>query len=72
MDDFSRRMLASGLKRDMTADCLMDVVQERIDATDMSKVAAKDRTLLLSYNGSRLCVGLQRFPGESKEKLLRR
>ena len=52
MDDYSRYILAWELKRDMTADSLIDVVQQAIDNTGMSKVPAKDRTSLLSDNGS--------------------
>jgi len=52
MDDFSRYILAWELKRDMTADSLIDVVQEAVDITGMSKVPVKDRTSLLSDNGS--------------------
>ncbi len=52
MDDFSRFILAWQLKRDMRADSLIDVVQQAIDATGMDKVTVKDRTSLLSDNGS--------------------
>ena len=52
MDDYSRYILAWDLKRDMTADSLMDVVQRAIDATGMSQVPVKDRTSLLSDNGA--------------------
>ena len=52
MDDYSRYILAWDLKRDMTADSLMDVVQRAIDATGMCQVPVKDRTSLLSDNGA--------------------
>jgi len=52
MDDYSRYILAWELKRDMTADSLIDVVQQAVDITGMSKVTIKDRTSLLSDNGS--------------------
>ena len=52
MDDYSRYILAWDLKMDMTADSLIDVVQQAIDATGMSQVPFKDRTSLLSDNGS--------------------
>ena len=52
MDDYSRYILAWELKRDMTADFLIDVVQQAVDITGMSKVPVKDHTSLLSDNGS--------------------
>ena len=52
MDDYSRYILAWDLKTDMTADSLIDVVQRAIDATGMCQVPVKDRTSLLSDNGS--------------------
>jgi len=52
MDDYSRNILAWELKRDMTADSLIDVVQQAVDITGMSEVPVKDRTSLLSDNGS--------------------
>ncbi len=52
MDDCSRYILAWDLKRDMTSDSLIDVVQRAIDATGMCRVPIKDRTSLLSDNGS--------------------
>jgi len=52
MDDYSRYILAWDLKRDMTSDSLIDVVQRAIDATGMCQVPVKDRTSLLSDNGS--------------------
>jgi len=52
MDDYSRYILAWDLKRDMTSDSLIDVVQRAIDATGMCRVPVKDRTSLLSDNGS--------------------
>ena len=52
MDDYSRYILAWELKRDMTASSLIDVVQQAVDTTGMSEVVVKDRTSLLSDNGS--------------------
>jgi len=52
MDDYSRYILAWDLKRDMTSDSLIDVVQQAIDTTRMCQVPVKDRTSLLSDNGS--------------------
>lgn len=52
IDDFSRYILGWELKRDMTASSLIDVVQQAVDATGMSEVPIKDRTSLLSDNGS--------------------
>jgi len=52
MDDFSRYILGWELKRDMTASSLIDVVQQAVDFTGMSEVPVKDRTSLLSDNGS--------------------
>ena len=52
MDDYSRFILAHKLQRDMTADSLLEVVQEAIDATGMDDVPVRDRTKLLSDNGS--------------------
>ncbi len=52
LDDFSRYILGWELKRDMTADSLIDVVQLAIDTTGMGEVPIKDRTSLLSDNGS--------------------
>lgn len=52
MDDFSRYILGWELKRDMTASSLIDVVQQAVDSTGMDKVPIKDRTSLLSDNGS--------------------
>jgi len=52
IDDFSRFILACKLQLDMTADSLIDVVQEAIDLTGITNVPVKDRTVLLSDNGS--------------------
>ena len=52
MDDFSRFILAWRLQLDMTADSLIDVVQEAVDMTGMTDVPIEDRTVLLSDNGS--------------------
>ena len=47
MDDYSRYILAWELKRDMTANSLIDVIQQALDVSGMSKVPVKDRTSLL-------------------------
>jgi transposase InsO family protein len=52
MDDFSRFILAWALQHDMTADSLIEVVQEAVDKTGMTEVPVADRTKLLSDNGS--------------------
>jgi len=52
MDDYSRFILAWGLQRDMSADSLIEVIQEAIDATGMTDVPVEDRTRLLSDNGA--------------------
>ena len=51
MDDYSRFILAHRLQRDMTADSLIEVVQEAVDRTGMDRVPITDRTRLLSENG---------------------
>ena len=51
MDDYSRFILAHRLQRDMTADSLIEVVQEAVDRTGMDRVPITDRTRLLSDNG---------------------
>ena len=50
MDDYSRFIIAWKLQRDMSADSLIEVIQEAIDATGMTDVPIKDR--LLSDNGA--------------------
>ena len=52
MDDYSRYILAWDLKRDMSANSLIEVVQEAVDVTGMTDVPVKDRTKLLSDNGA--------------------
>jgi putative transposase len=52
MDDYSRFILAWKLQRDMSADSLIEVIQEAIDATGMAEVSVEDRTKLLSDNGA--------------------
>lgn len=52
MDDYSRFILSWELQRDMTADSLIEVVQEAVDKTGMAEVPVADRTSLLSDNGS--------------------
>jgi len=52
MDDYSRYILAWGLKKDMSSDSFIDVVQEAVDATGMTDVPVEDRTRLLSDNGA--------------------
>ena len=52
MDDYSRFILAWKLQKDMSADSLIEVVQEAVDATGMTDVPIEDRTKLLSDNGA--------------------
>jgi len=52
MDDYSRFIIAWRLQRDMSADSLIEVIQEAIDTTGMTDVPVKDRTKLLSDNGA--------------------
>jgi putative transposase len=52
MDDYSRFILAWKLQKDMSANSLVEVVQEAVDATGMTDVPLKDRTRLLSDNGA--------------------
>ena len=52
MDDYSRFILAWRLQRDMSADSLIEVIQEAVDATGMTDVPVEDRTRLLSDNGA--------------------
>jgi transposase InsO family protein len=52
MDDYSRFILAWKLQKDMSADSLIEVIQEAVDATGMTDVPVEDRTRLLSDNGA--------------------
>jgi len=52
MDDYSRYILAWDLKKDTSANSLIEVVQEAVDVTGMTDVPVKDRTKLLSDNGA--------------------
>ena len=52
MDDYSRFILGWKLQKDMSANSLIEVVQEAVDATGMTGVPVEDRTRLLSDNGS--------------------
>ncbi len=52
MDDYSRYILTWNLKRDMTSESLIDVIQQAIDVTGMCQVPVEDRTSLLSDNGA--------------------
>ena len=52
MDDYSRFILAWKLQRNMSADSLIEVIQEAIDDTGMTEVPVEDRTKLLSDNGA--------------------
>jgi putative transposase len=52
MDDYSRFILAWKLQKDMSANSLIEVVQEAVDATGMTDVPVGDRTKLLSDNGA--------------------
>ena len=52
MDDYSRFILGWRLQKDMSANSLIEVVQDAVDATGMTDVPVEDRTRLLSDNGS--------------------
>jgi putative transposase len=52
MDDYSRFILGWKLKPDMSADSLIEVVQQAVDATGMDNVPVENRTRLLSDNGA--------------------
>jgi putative transposase len=52
MDDYSRFILAWKLQKDMSANSLIEVVQEAVDDTGMTDVPVEDRTKLLSDNGA--------------------
>jgi transposase InsO family protein len=52
MDDYSRFILAWKLQKDMSANSLIEVVQEAVDATGMTDVPVENRTRLLSDNGA--------------------
>jgi putative transposase len=52
MDDYTRFILAWKLQKDMSANSLIEVVQEAVDATGMTDVPVEDRTKLLSDNGA--------------------
>jgi len=52
MDDYSRFILSWKLQKDMSANSLIEVIQEAVDATGMTEVPVKDRTRLLSDNGA--------------------
>ncbi|MDO8689657.1 MAG: IS3 family transposase, partial [Dehalococcoidia bacterium] len=52
MDDYSRFILGWKLQKDMSADSLIEVVQQAVDATGMTDVPVENRTRLLSDNGA--------------------
>ncbi len=52
MDDYSRFIISWKLQKDMSANSLIEVVQEAVDATGMTDVPVEDRTKLLSDNGA--------------------
>lgn len=52
MDDYSRYILAWKLQKDMSANSLIEVIQEAVDVTGMTDVSIEDRTRLLSDNGA--------------------
>jgi len=52
MDDYSRFILAWKLQKDMSANSLIEVVQEAVDVTGMTDVPVEDCTKLLSDNGA--------------------
>jgi len=52
LDDYSRFVLASDLKPDMTSDSISDVVEQAVAFTGMRQVPVEDRTKFLSDHGS--------------------
>jgi transposase InsO family protein len=52
LDDYSRFVLASDLKPDMTAASISDVVEQAVAFTGMRQIPMEDRTKLLSDHGS--------------------
>jgi putative transposase len=52
MDGYSRFILAWKLQKDMSANSLVDVVQQAVDVTGMTDVPVENRTRLLSDNGA--------------------
>ncbi len=52
MDDYSRFILSWKMQTDMSANSLIEVVQQAVDTTGMTEVPVVDRTKLLSDNGS--------------------
>jgi putative transposase len=52
MDDYSRFILGWKLQKDMSANSLIEVVQQAVDATGMTEVPVENRTRLLSDNGA--------------------
>lgn len=52
MDDYSRFILGWKLQKDMSANSLIEVVQEAVDATGMTDVPIEHRARLLSDNGA--------------------
>jgi len=52
MDDYSRFILGWKMQTDMSADSLIEVVQQAVDATGIANIPVVDRTKLLSDNGS--------------------
>jgi len=52
MDDYTRFILAWKLQKDMSANSLIEVVQDAVDVTGMTDVPVEDRTNLLSDNGA--------------------
>jgi putative transposase len=52
LDDFSRFVLASDVKPDMTSGSISEVVEQAIAFTSMRQVPVEDRTKLLSDRGS--------------------
>jgi putative transposase len=52
MDDYSRFILSWKMQTDMSANSLIEVVQQAVDTTGMTDVPVVDRTRLLSDNGS--------------------
>jgi len=52
LDDYSRKILAWALKRDMTSGSISEVIEQAIAWTGVKEVPVEDRTRLLTDNGS--------------------
>ncbi|MBI3668448.1 MAG: transposase family protein [Acidobacteria bacterium] len=51
LDDYARFILAWGLKTDMTAESISEVVEQAVEATGLPDVPVEDRARLLTDRG---------------------